>query len=59
MPEFLNLWRSAEVKLSGFENHFEPFEGLMAKGLSMSITVARFINSIARDEYSTGEEANK
>ena len=29
MPESLNLWRSAAVKLSGFENHFAPSEGLI------------------------------
>ena len=46
------------VKLSGFENHFVLFAGLMANGLSMSITVARFINSIARAEYAVCERAN-
>ena len=46
------------MKLSGFENHFAPFDGLMANTPSMSITVARFTNSIARAEYSVAELAN-
>lgn len=40
MPESLNFWTSAAVKLSGLENHFAHSEELMMNGLSMSITMA-------------------
>src|SRR6266849_961592 len=59
MPELRNCWRSAEVKVSGCANNSVWREGLIANGLSMSMTVVRPTNSTARDEYSALEPANR
>src|SRR5437879_1359663 len=59
MPELRNCSRSDGVKVSGCANNCMVRDGLIANGLSMSITVVRPTNSIAREEYSTSELANK
>src|SRR6266478_1155491 len=59
MPELRNCSRSDEVKVSGCPNSCMVRDGLIANGLSMSITVVRPTSSIAREEYSAGEPANK
>jgi hypothetical protein len=45
------------VKLSGLANHFACFGKLSVNGLSISMSVDRVTISIARAEYSFGEEA--
>src|SRR6267143_6731893 len=59
MPELRNCWRSEGVKVSGRANICTWREGLIANGLSMSMTAVRPTNSIARDEYSAFEPANR
>src|SRR5258708_16295293 len=59
MPELRNCSRSDEVKVSGCPNSCMVRDGLIAKGLSMSITVVRPTSSIAREEYWAGEPANR
>src|SRR5258708_3465986 len=59
MPELRNCTRSDDVKVSGCSNSCMVRDGLIANGLSMSITVVRPTNSIAREEYSAGELANR
>jgi hypothetical protein len=50
IPDALNGAKSSAVMESGFCHHLFPFEA-MCNGDSMSITVARCINSMARAEY--------
>src|SRR5260370_9683827 len=59
MPERRNCWKEDEVKVSGCANSCMVRDGLIANGLSMSITVVRPTNSMAREEYSAGEPANR
>src|SRR5688572_4285128 len=59
MPESLYGCRSDAVKLSGFVNHLFCFAKSSVNGPSMSITTDCWTRSIARDEYSTGEFANR
>src|SRR6185369_6844267 len=57
MPESRNGCRSAAVKVSGSLNHFACLLKSSVNTLSMSITVARPIRSIACREYSFVELA--
>src|SRR2546430_12192533 len=59
MPELRNCWMSEGVKVSGCANICAWREGLMANGLSMSMTVVRPTSSTARDEYSAFESAKR
>src|SRR6267154_1917870 len=59
MPELRNCWRSEGVKVSGRANICTWREGLITNGLSISITVVRPTNSMARDEYSAFDPANR
>src|SRR5437773_11620281 len=59
MPELRNCSTSDEVKVSGCPNSCIVRDGLIANGLSMSITVVLPTNSMAREEYSAGEPANR